>query len=70
MLLRVINLLTGAERYFDVSLGPVAAVATAYAQSDKKDWNSWEYERKYFPLVRLCGDLFYLEDWVCRSRPD
>lgn len=69
MLLHVINRATGDERYYDGSLGPIAAVAAAYAQIEMKDWDRREYERKYFHLVTLCGDLFYLADWVCRARP-
>jgi hypothetical protein len=68
MLLHVRNLVTGAERYYDPSLGPVGALAAAYAQVEMKDWNTREYEIKYFPLVRVCGELFYLADWVCGSR--
>ena len=68
MLLRVINLTTGDERYYDGSLGPVGALVAAYAQVEKKDWDNRGYERKYLPLVRPCGDLFYLADWVCRVR--
>ena len=68
MLLRVHNLVTGDERYYDSSLGPVGALAAAYAQVDQKDWDTRDYERKYFPLVRPCGGQFYLAHWTCGAR--
>ena len=68
MLLRVINLTTGDERYCDGSQGPQWALAAVYAQVEKKDWDTQGYEQKYFPLVRLCGEMFYLVDWVCPAR--
>lgn len=68
MLLRVLNLVTGAERYYDRSLGPVGALIAAYAQVEMRDWNAREYETKYGPLVTVCGELFYLADWVCAAR--
>ena len=68
MMLRVLNLATGDERYYDSSLGPVGALVAAYAQVDKHDWDTRDYERKYAPLVRPCGDLFYLAQWTCGAR--
>lgn len=68
MLLRVVNLVTGDDRYYDSSLGPLGALAAAYAQVENKDWDTRAYERKYFHLVRPCGDLLYLADWVCEAR--
>ena len=65
MLLRVLNLVTGNERYYDQSLGPRGALAAAYAQIEKQDWDVREYERKYYHLIRPCGDLYYLAEWVC-----
>jgi hypothetical protein len=68
MLLRVINVLTQAEQYFDPALGVVAAVAAAYARAEMDDWKSWEYEQKFHHLVTVGGDLVCLGDWVCLTR--
>lgn len=68
MLLRVLNLATGAERYYDRNLGPVGALVAAYAQVEMKDWNAREYESKYGPMVRVSGEVYCLADWVCGAR--
>ena len=68
MLLRVLNLETGIERYYDRSLGPIGALIAAHAQVDRNDWDAREYERKYAPLIRLCGEVYYLAAWVCEAR--
>lgn len=38
--------------YTDYTLSPTEAVIAAYAQREKKDWNTWNYE-KYRPLLRV-----------------
>ena len=45
-----------------------AVGSETYAQVDQKDWDTRDYERKYFPLVRPCGGQFYLAHWTCGAR--
>ncbi|MCI0703405.1 MAG: hypothetical protein L0241_20185 [Planctomycetia bacterium] len=68
MLLRVVNIVSGDERYFDAIFGPVAALAAVYARTEMKDWDVRDYERKYVPLVQFCGEVFRLGDWVCWAK--
>ena len=49
MLTRVVNLATGAERFY--SLMPEDAVKAAYLQ-DKGDHSTWLYSKRYVHIVR------------------
>lgn len=68
MMLRVINLVTGDERYYDSSLGAVRAVTAAFAQVERNDWDSRGYEDRYFSDVEWSGEMVYLGRWVCFTR--
>ena len=46
---RVVNLSTGAERFY--CLPPVESVRAAWLQA-RGDWSTWEYARRSVPLVR------------------
>jgi hypothetical protein len=68
MMIRVINLVTGDERYYDDSLGPIWAVAAAFAQVERNDWDCRGYEARYFPHVEWSGEVGSLGGWVCFSQ--
>jgi len=61
----VMNLCNGEKLIY--SCNPLMAVICAYAQS-KKDFNTWNYEKKYRSLVEegnltfLCGDFSSFKD--------
>jgi hypothetical protein len=48
----VMNLNTGAEYHYS-GITPREAVIAAYAQGERQDWNTWDYEKKYGYLVRI-----------------
>ncbi len=60
------NLATGV--IIDYSCSPEDAVIAAYAQ-ERKDWNTWNYRKKYSNLIErgkvsvLCGDWAALTQW-------
>lgn len=68
MMMRVINLVTGEERYYDDSLGPIWAVAAAFAQVERNDWDSRKYEERYFRQVEWTGEVGSLGRWVCFAK--
>ena len=57
----VLNLLTGETQTY-TGISAQAAVISAYAQS-KHDWNTWDYQARYAPLIHVekqtiaCGDF-------------
>ncbi|HBI37031.1 MAG TPA: hypothetical protein DDY71_05250 [Spirochaetia bacterium] len=61
----VINLSTAHKQSY--SCTPKEAVIAAYAQS-KKDWNTWDYEKRYSYLIKegrftfSCGDFAVFKD--------
>ncbi len=60
----VTNLVTG--KVYVYSLGPLEAVANAYAQGTRKDYNTWAYGDTYTSQVRVSADgkRYSLGDWV------
>jgi len=66
--IRVVNLVSGDERYFDATFGPVGALAAAYARTELQVPGTPESARAYGHLVRQCGELFRLGDWVCWAK--
>ena len=58
---KVLNLETG--KYILFSCDPFSAVIAAYAQS-KKDWNTWEYKKKYAKLVERSKLCFTIGDFT------
>ena len=47
----VMDLRTGEFTTF--SLSPKEAVVAAYAQAERKDWNTWGYENRYAGMVKV-----------------
>jgi hypothetical protein len=66
--IRVVNLVSGDEQYLDATFGPVGALATAYARAELKVPDALDCARAYGHLVRQCGELFRLGDWVCWAK--
>ncbi len=68
MTVEVYDLRTTASRPVAVyTCTPREAVICAFAQLDRKDWNTWDYAAKYGHLVQegklsvLCGDFCALK---------
>ena len=65
MAVTVMNLITGDTQ--DYTCTPREAVVAAFAQS-KKDWNTWDYKKRYDALVLEsektigCGDFAAFKD--------
>lgn len=55
------------EQTLDYTLSPREAVMAAFAQETRKDFNTWDYEKRYGNLVRksphgwVCGDFWAKE---------
>lgn len=62
----VVNLATREERTYWCA--PFQAVVSAYAQFEKKDWNTWMYA-KYYLLVDYTAHTYLLGDWSVFHSP-
>lgn len=51
-------------------LSPRQAVIAAYAQRERKDYNTWEYEERYASLVREGKFTVSVEDFAAWSDPN
>jgi hypothetical protein len=64
MVLQARNLATlEIVEYVGSSLTPKGAVIAAYAQKEKKDWNTWDYHTKYMHLVHEGKRTFICGNW-------
>lgn len=43
---------------------PAQAVMCAYAQMDRRDFNTWEYENKYSSLVKESELMYFCGNWA------
>lgn len=57
---------TDHERHYD--LPARAAVIASFAQVERGDWNTWDYEAKYGALAKLTtsGRFWTCGDWTAR----
>jgi hypothetical protein len=64
------NLSTGKE--YAYSLPPCDAVANAYAQEERKDFNTWDYGNKYISLCTFSEvqgrEYVSIGDYVARIK--
>jgi len=60
-MITVTNLATMQELNF--TCGNRQALLSAYAL-EHKDGNSWDYEKKYGPMVEMAGAFITLGDWT------
>lgn len=59
---RVLNLSTDAERIYE-GIMPKEAVIAAFAQAERKDYNTWDYETRYTAQVLTGRFTYSLGDW-------
>lgn len=59
------NLATGETVQY-VGPSPRECVIAAYAQ-ERRDWNTWDYARRYSHLVEEGPSTFLCGDWVARK---
>jgi len=63
-MIKVINLSTEVELFFDRDLDAVTAVIAAYAQQELRDYGWESYHRRYASLVKYGNKTIACGDWV------
>jgi hypothetical protein len=62
MLTMVINLQTLVEVGY--TLPPKQALIAVYAQMERKDFSTWDYERRYEGKIKESEFFYHLGDWA------